>query len=387
MMSRLADLAVSTTFAGSLLLANTSCATRHPDVAATSAPRSETQMPGVQRLVHISGIGADQRNSTNKYIRSKVDAEDAIVSGFADATMLRPSVVFGPEDAMFNRMAQIAAKAPFVPVVGNGSAKVQPVYVGDVATAQHFYVDQLGFEGRRRTLLHEVDLQGDRERVHAPAAGLHDDCQAVAGFAAQAVRHEVAGGHHRCQLHGLAHVGRGEADAGGASLQIGGRDCGQGFALLAAQLAVLGVDQVRPIVADTASIGFSTVTGGSRTTFATGMAVVQAAEKLVMDLKRRAAETWGVDQDQVVWQDGAAHCLQADKAPKGALTLAALAGSAGKTGGPIATVVALNAQGAGPGFGVHVCDVEVDPETGKLSSTGTKIKVGGAVCVRFLAAD
>ncbi|WP_422008800.1 complex I NDUFA9 subunit family protein [Reyranella sp.] len=90
---------------------------------------------GAQRLVHISGIGADQRNSTNKYIRSKVDAEDAIVAGFPNATILRPSVVFGPEDVMFNRMAQIAAKAPFVPVVGDGSAKVQPVYVGDVGAA------------------------------------------------------------------------------------------------------------------------------------------------------------------------------------------------------------------------------------------------------------
>lgn len=90
---------------------------------------------GVQRLVHMSGIGADQRNSTNKYIRSKVDAEDAIVAGFTDATILRPSVIFGPEDAMFNRMAQIAAKAPFVPVVGNGSAKVQPIYVGDIGSA------------------------------------------------------------------------------------------------------------------------------------------------------------------------------------------------------------------------------------------------------------
>ena len=90
---------------------------------------------GAKRLVHISGIGADQRNSTNKYIRSKVDAEDAIVAGFPNATILRPSVVFGPEDVMFNRMAQIAAKAPFVPVVGDGSAKVQPVYVGDVGAA------------------------------------------------------------------------------------------------------------------------------------------------------------------------------------------------------------------------------------------------------------
>jgi len=90
---------------------------------------------GVQRLVHMSGIGADQRNSTNKYIRSKVDAEDAIVAGFANATILRPSVIFGPEDVMFNRMAQIARQAPFLPVVGDGSAKVQPVYVGDVGSA------------------------------------------------------------------------------------------------------------------------------------------------------------------------------------------------------------------------------------------------------------
>ena len=90
---------------------------------------------GVQRLVHMSGIGADQRNSTNKYVRSKIDAEDAIIAGFESATILRPSVVFGPEDAMFNRMAQIAAKAPFVPVVGNGLAKVQPVFVGDVGAA------------------------------------------------------------------------------------------------------------------------------------------------------------------------------------------------------------------------------------------------------------
>ncbi|MFN4017556.1 MAG: complex I NDUFA9 subunit family protein [Reyranella sp.] len=90
---------------------------------------------GVQRLVHISGIGADQRNSTNKFIRSKVDAEDAIIAGFPNATFLRLSVVFGPEDAMFNRMAQIARRAPFLPVVGNGLAKVQPVYVGDVGSA------------------------------------------------------------------------------------------------------------------------------------------------------------------------------------------------------------------------------------------------------------
>jgi uncharacterized protein YbjT (DUF2867 family) len=104
-------------------------------VAGARAIADAARAAGVQRLVHISGIGADQRNSTNKYVRSKVEAEDAIIAGFERATILRPSVVFGPEDAMFNRLARIAAQAPFLPVVGDGSAKVQPVFVGDVGSA------------------------------------------------------------------------------------------------------------------------------------------------------------------------------------------------------------------------------------------------------------
>jgi len=94
---------------------------------------------GVERLVHVSGIGADSRRSKNRYVRSKVDGEAAVVAGFASATILRPSVVFGPDDVLFNRLAKIAALpsfvAPFMPVVGSGRAKVQPVFVGDVAAA------------------------------------------------------------------------------------------------------------------------------------------------------------------------------------------------------------------------------------------------------------
>jgi uncharacterized protein YbjT (DUF2867 family) len=94
---------------------------------------------GVERLVHVSGIGADSRSSRNRYIQSKVEAEEAIVAGFETATILRPSVVFGPDDVLFNRLAKIAALpsfvAPFMPVVGSGRAKVQPVFVADVAAA------------------------------------------------------------------------------------------------------------------------------------------------------------------------------------------------------------------------------------------------------------
>ena len=90
---------------------------------------------GVSRLVHVSGLGADERTSQNPFIKSKVDAEDAIIAGFESATILRPSVVFGADDAVFNRMGKIAAMAPFLPVIGSGEAKVQPVYAGDVGAA------------------------------------------------------------------------------------------------------------------------------------------------------------------------------------------------------------------------------------------------------------
>ena len=94
---------------------------------------------GVERLVHVSGIGADSRSSKNRYVQSKVAAEKAIVAAFETATILRPSVVFGPDDVLFNRLAKIAALpsfvAPFMPVVGSGRAKVQPVFVADVAAA------------------------------------------------------------------------------------------------------------------------------------------------------------------------------------------------------------------------------------------------------------
>jgi NADH dehydrogenase len=90
---------------------------------------------GVERLVHVSGIGADQRGTKNRYIKSKVDAEDAIVAGFEHATILRPSVVFGSDDVVFNRLARMATLTPVLPLVGDGKARVQPVYVGDVAAA------------------------------------------------------------------------------------------------------------------------------------------------------------------------------------------------------------------------------------------------------------
>ena len=157
------------------------------------------------------------------------------------------------------------------------------------------------------------------------------------------------------------------SDDGTATVVSGNPDIGgsrASMAMMAAETLGLAVEKVRATVGDTASIGYSFVTGGSRVTYATGMAVVQAAQKVVDELVRRAAKLWECDVAQVVWHDGAAHCTDTskDRAP---LTLKAISGKSGATGGPIGAEVSLNAQGASPGFAVHVVDVEVDPDTGR----------------------
>jgi CO/xanthine dehydrogenase Mo-binding subunit len=138
------------------------------------------------------------------------------------------------------------------------------------------------------------------------------------------------------------------------------------MAMMAAEVLGLPMEKVRPIVADTASIGYSMVTGGSRVTFATGMAVVQAAQKVVEDVKHRAAMMMDVAVDEVDFVNGAAVCRDASKG-KAALTLEEIAAAADQTGGPIGAQVSLTARGAGPGFAAHICDVEVDPETGHVT--------------------
>ncbi len=88
---------------------------------------------GVARLVHLSAIGADP-DSRSLYARSKGQGEQALRSAFPAATILRPSVVFGPEDNFFNRFGALAAMSPVMPVIA-GATRMQPVFVGDVADA------------------------------------------------------------------------------------------------------------------------------------------------------------------------------------------------------------------------------------------------------------
>jgi uncharacterized protein YbjT (DUF2867 family) len=91
-------------------------------------------MAGVRRLVHISGIGADP-NSESPYVRARAIGERLVQEEFPGVTILRPSVMFGPEDAFFNQLAALARVMPVLPLFGSGDVKLQPVYVGDAAEA------------------------------------------------------------------------------------------------------------------------------------------------------------------------------------------------------------------------------------------------------------
>jgi NADH dehydrogenase len=91
-------------------------------------------------MVHVSAIGADE-NSASRYGRAKATGEKAVLAAVPSATILRPSVVFGPEDQFTNRFAALARMSPALPLIGGGLTKLQPVYVGDVATAVADAVD------------------------------------------------------------------------------------------------------------------------------------------------------------------------------------------------------------------------------------------------------
>jgi NADH dehydrogenase len=92
------------------------------------------------RMVHVSAIGADPA-STSAYARAKAEGEKAVLAAKPDATIFRPSIVFGPEDDFFNRFGALARFLPALPLIGGGETRFQPVFVGDVAEAISRAVD------------------------------------------------------------------------------------------------------------------------------------------------------------------------------------------------------------------------------------------------------
>jgi CO/xanthine dehydrogenase Mo-binding subunit len=154
---------------------------------------------------------------------------------------------------------------------------------------------------------------------------------------------------------------------GTVALAVGTPDIGGSRASMSQMAAEeLGIpyDRIRTIVADTSSLGFNDITEGSRVTFSSGLATIQAARDAIKKLCARAAQMWGIPVDAVVWENGHAKPAGANAGSFEPLSLAEIAKVAGNTGGPIAGHYEVNADGAGPSFATHLVDAEVDPETG-----------------------
>ncbi|MEM7100254.1 MAG: xanthine dehydrogenase family protein molybdopterin-binding subunit [Pseudomonadota bacterium] len=168
-----------------------------------------------------------------------------------------------------------------------------------------------------------------------------------------------AGNNSSAEVHiaesGMVQIVEGSPDIGGSRASM---------AIMAAETLQIPYERIRVRIGDTDSTGFCNTTGGSRTTFATGMAVINACEDIIAQLKQRAAITWGVDAEQVDWVDGQAVPMPGVNVDAPPLPLAKIARAFPKTGGPISARASLNAQGPGPSFAVNLCDVEVDRETG-----------------------
>jgi len=170
------------------------------------------------------------------------------------------------------------------------------------------------------------------------------------------------GGESSATMHvnedGTVVVATGSPDIGGSRASM---------AIMAAE--TLGIDYklVRPIVADTASVGYTHLTGGSRVTFATGMAVVEATNKIIQELCVRAAKLWKVDPEGVVWENGCAKPASSNVGDFKPMSIKEIAAKRGQTGGPIVAAAGVNPGSVAPGYATQFCDVEVDPETGKVT--------------------
>jgi CO/xanthine dehydrogenase Mo-binding subunit len=158
------------------------------------------------------------------------------------------------------------------------------------------------------------------------------------------------------QPDGTVNVAVGTVDVGGSRASLG---------LVAAEELGISYDKVRVVVADTSSLGHNDMTDGSRGTFSSSMATVFAARNAISVIKSRAAKMWDIPAEDVVWKDGAAHARGEGRGNLAPLSLKEIAAAAPNTGGPIAGHNEIVADGAGVSFATHICDVEVDPETGR----------------------
>ena len=157
---------------------------------------------------------------------------------------------------------------------------------------------------------------------------------------------------------GTVTITLGTADVAGSRMSM---------AMMAAEEFGIPVDRVRAVLADTHSLGYNRVTAGSRTTFSSGMVVVDSTRKIIAELCRRAAKIWNVPEEGVMFEDGHCRPSSSNVGEFPPLSMKDIASKTTYTMGSISGHSEMNVTGAGPGFAVHIVDLEVDKETGLVA--------------------
>ena len=208
---------------------------------------------------------------------------------------------------------------------------------------------------RRIGLIECLEAARDHDHYRAPAAGHHAGRGVAAGYWMN------RGFQSSCvttvNFDGTVSLIMGSVDIGGTRASI---------AQQTAETLGIAYEDVKPTVVDTDSIGFTFITGGSRTSFATGLAAIEAAESVKSQLVARAAKIWDAPEDAVEYADG---LVRHKSDPELRFTFKELARQLAATGGAIAGQSNVDPAGEGNSYAVHLADVAVDPDTGKTEIT------------------
>jgi len=277
-----------------------------------------------------------------------------------------PNVLSTGYDVVSNRSKVAAYRAPGAPI---GAYAVECV-LDEIAQAigmdpLELRLKNIAREGTKAVHGPTFPRIGFAETIEAAIKSDHYKSKLTGKFQGRGVANGWwfnAGGESSAQVNitedGNVVVTTGHPDIGGSRASI---------ANIAAELLGVDYNRVSVLIGDTATIGYSNLTGGSRVLFASAMVVTESAEKVIEQLKQRAAKLWGIDASAVVWDNGEARPSGQHTGNFPTLTLAEIAAKATETGGPIGAGSQQNTTGAEGGFATHICDVEVDVELGTVT--------------------
>ena len=275
-----------------------------------------------------------------------------------------PNAVVDGYDVVVNKPRSFAYRAPGATQALFGTETVldelaikcgvDPLEIRIMNTAHEGTRRVDGLQYPRIGCLETLKAARDHEQYRTPLEGPHKGRGVATGFWFNAgLQSSVVA---NVNTNGTVNLVEGSTDIGGSRTSI---------AMQFAEVLGLPIESVNPQVADTDSIGYTEVTGGSRTTFATGLAAIGAANDVSSQVIERAAKLWETDPESVTYSDGACrHATDGDKQ----LTFAEVAAKQAETGGPIIGRATVNPEtGIGGAFATCIADVEVDPETGKVT--------------------